>query len=126
MNLKYIQFEDNRKIFYFFNIETFELIQIRSEEHIRIPGYAKNHIQDVIDFLNKNLLFNFTISFENLSILDISKILEKNQIKIIEIKDSEIIFNTKYSVLDGFEVKKFLLQLYFDTTINQISKDVKN
>lgn len=126
MNLKYIQFEDNRKIFYFFNIETFELIQIRSEEHIRIPGYAKNHIQDVIDFLNKNLLLNFTISFENLSILDISKILEKNQIKIIEIKDSEIIFNTKYSVLDGFEVKKFLLQLYFDTTINQISKDVKN
>jgi hypothetical protein len=126
MNLKYIQFEDNRKIFYFFNIETFELIQIRSEEHIRIPGYAKNHIQDVIDFLNKNLLLNFTISFENLSILDISKILEKNQIKIIEIKDSEIIFNTKYSVLDGFEVKKFLLQLYFDTTINQISKDIKN
>lgn len=126
MNLKYIQFEDNRKIFYFFNIETFELIQIRSEEHIRIPGYAKNHIQDVIDFLNKNLLLNFTISFENLSILDISKILEKNQIKIIEIRDSEIIFNTKYSVLDGFEVKKFLLQLYFDTTINQISKDIKN
>lgn len=126
MNLKYIQFEDNRKIFYFFNIETFELIQIRSEEHIRIPGYAKNHIQDVIDFLNKNLLLNFTISFENLSILDISKILEKNQIKIIEIKDPEIIFNTKYSVLDGFEVKKFLLQLYFDTTINQISKDIKN
>jgi len=126
MNLKYIQFEDNRKIFYFFNIETFELIQIRSEEHIRIPGYAKNHIQDVIDFLNKNLLLNFTISFENLSILDISKILEKNQIKIIEIRDSEIIFNTKYSVLDGFEVKKFLLQLYFDTTINKISKDIKN
>lgn len=126
MNLKYIQFEDHRKIFYFFNIETFELIQIRSEEHIRIPGYAKNHIQDVIDFLNKNLLLNFTISFENLSILDISKILQTNQIKVIEIKDSEIIFNTKYSVLDGFEVKKFLLQLYFESTINQISKDVKN
>lgn len=126
MNLKYIQFEDHRKIFYFFNTETFELIQIRSENHIRIPGYAEKQIKDVIDFLNENLLFNFKLSFENLSILDISKILQTNQIKVIEIKDSEIIFNTKYSVLDGFEVKKFLLQLYFESTINQISKDVKN
>ena len=117
MELKYIQFEDHKNLFYFFNTETYDLLLIESDRDTRLPGYALSIVPDVIDYLNKYLLFNFKVNFNNLTVLDLTKIIQNNQIKIIKIKDEQIIFETKYSVLDRFLIKKFLLQLYFETTV---------
>lgn len=116
MELKYIQFEDYKNLFYFFNTETYDLLLIESDRDTRQPGYAVNIVPNVLNYLNKYLLFNFKVSFDNLTVLDLTKIIQNNQIKVIKIKDEQIIFETKYSVLDRFFIKKFLLQLYFETT----------
>ena len=119
MELKYIQFEDHKSLFYFFNTETYELLLVESDRDVRLPGYAIKIVPAVIDYLNKYLLFNFKVSFDNLTVLDLTKIIQNNQIKIIKIKDEQIILETKYSVLDRFLIKKFLLQLYFESTTNE-------
>lgn len=123
MELKYIQFEDHKSLFYFFNTETYDLLLVESDRDVRLPGYAIKIVPDVIDYLNKYLLFNFKVSFDNLTVLDLTKVIQNNQIKIIKIKDEQITLETKYSVLDRFLVKKFLLQLYFESTVKEQYED---
>ena len=67
MNLKYIQYEENRKIFYFFNTETYDVIEIKSKEDVRLPGYATKQIPGIIDYLNEKMPFDFKVSFTNLT-----------------------------------------------------------
>ena len=123
MELKYIQFEDHKNLFYFFNTETYDLLLIESDREVRLPGYAVKIVPDVLDYLNKYMSFNFTVSFENLTVPEITKIIQNNRIKTIQIKDEQIIFETKYSVLDRFLIKKFLLQLYFESTVKEQYED---
>lgn len=119
MNLKYIQYEENRKIFYFFNTETYDVIEIKSKEDVRLPGYATKQIPEIIDYLNEKMPFDFKVSFTNLTTSEIIKIIQNNRIKDIKIEDNLIIVDTKYSVLDTFPIKRFLLQLYFESTVKE-------
>ncbi len=116
MNLKYIQYEEQKTLFYFFNTETYDLLLIEFDRNERLPGDAIKKVPKIIDYLNKYMLFNFEVSFDNLTTLDLTKIIQNNKIKIIKIKDDQIILETEYSVLDKFLIKKFLLQLYFEIT----------
>lgn len=119
MELKYIQFEANKNIFYFFNTETYDLLLIESDRDVRLPGYIVNQTSNILSYINKYMPFNLTVSFENLTVPEIIKIIQNNKIKIIKIKDNQIIFEANDSVLDEFLIKKFLLQLYFESTVKE-------
>lgn len=116
MNLKYISYEENRKVFYLFNTETYDVLEIKSKEDVRLPGYATKQIPKIIDYLNYNMAFDFKVSFANLTPLEITKIIHNNRIKSIKIEEDQIIYDTTYRVLEPLPIKKFLLQLYFEST----------